>query len=89
MSKKSKEWLDMWERQQREKAASVANVNRQWYTKTSQSKYSVGTPVLINGPHDKYGIVASVEITEKGFKHTIRGTGSKKPEGTPINFDRM
>lgn len=41
----------------------------------------VGAPVLIDGPHDRYGKV--VTHRENGY-HLIRGTGMQKPGGAMI-----
>lgn len=61
------------------------------YAKTTDHEYRIGTPIFLDGMHDKYGVVVKVTKDEdgNGFRHVIRGTGKQKPSSDAIIFDRM
>ena len=54
------------------------------YTRRYPEIRLVGSYVELNGPHDKYGKIYAVILSDrnsKGIKHMVRGIGSELPQG--------
>lgn len=75
--------------------SNILNANRRsqgaLYQLWAKKEYPTGTPVAVNGPHDRYGyIVETVRKGEDGrFLLLIRGTKSEVLGGAECNLPQF